>query len=180
MKISAIEQRSFARNYIDGVFKVTEFTFHVSAITRQIVNSGTLMMSSDRGTTKRIMNFVDRNDNTIQNGNNILADAEKVIVVYQFLDLPDIKPMRREYEITDRENSSVTYIVDDEILNVGNTRLVQHVYIKYAQGHSLDVGAASAQIQTSFIDTGESGLGGLNSMFIKAAEELFDFSIEGV
>lgn len=178
MKVSAIEQRSFARNYVDGVFKVTEVTFAVSAITRQLVSSRALMMSSDRGTTKRIVNFASSDDNSVINGDVLLKDAKRVVIAYQFIDLP-IQPITREYEDIDFENNSLTYIVDNEILNIGDTRLVQHYYIDYGNGVSLDVGAVSATIQTSFIDMEENGLGGLNPAQIKTVESLFDFSIEG-
>lgn len=178
MEISAIELKSFAKNYIEGVYKVTEFTFYMSGTTREIVNSRALMMSSDRGTTKRIMHFASRDD-TVSNHNSVLKDAKKIIVLYQFLDLPAVPPIKREYEDIDRENNSVTYIVDDEILRVGTTRLIQHVYIDYGN-RRFDVGSASARIETSFIDSNESGLGGLEgAMSLKDAEALFDFSVEG-
>lgn len=162
---------SYVENYteetVEGVFKVSKSVIGISSTSVPIVRTDTIFMSQDVGTAKQIFEFRQR-DEPIN-----FSNVTEVVIAYEF---PDIEVGERiiSYKVEDknRDYSRIEFILESQVLDVGNTRVNQYVYLLFADGTSIDAGIVAFNLGRSFID---SNIDNIEDFYIRKLDDVREY-----
>lgn len=162
---------SYVQNYTEetaqGVFKVSKATIGISSTSIPIVQTNTIFMSHDVGTAKQIIEFTQR-DEPID-----FRKTTEVIIAYEFPDI-DVGERVISYKVKDKnkDRSSIEFILERVVLDVGTTRVNQYIYLLFDDGTSIDVGIVVFNLNRSFID---SNIDNIEEFYIRKLEDVKEY-----